>query len=278
MPNPWMGSDLVWDADLNFEGLAANYRLGLSRDNYYSRFAFLTLGAFPLQEIELSSNDKWLFGGQLGFEWKFDGGSRLRLGAGYYAYQNIIGQRNAADSTLLDFTAPQFLQKGNTLFDIRNDVDTGTNLFALASDFELANLTVGFDWKVSPLYRIALLGDYVRNVGYDEARTRARIGFDLDPRDQGYLAELNFGASDMARRHAWRAFVGYRYVEGDAVLDAFTDSDFHLGGTDAKGYYLGADFSVTPRVLARLRYLSANEIDGPPLGVDVLQLDFNAQF
>jgi len=77
---------------------------------------------------------------------------------------------------------------------------------------------------------------------------------------------------------AWRAFVGYRYVEADAVLDAFTDSDFHLGGTDAKGYFLGADYGFTPRVFGRLRYLSANEIDGAPLGIDVLQLDLNAQF
>jgi hypothetical protein len=71
---------------------------------------------------------------------------------------------------------------------------------------------------------------------------------------------------------------GYRYVERDAVLDAFTDSDFHLGGTDAKGYYIGADYAFTPRVFARLRYLSANEIDGAPLGIDVVQLDLNAAF
>ena len=91
-------------------------------------FAFLTLGAFPLQEVELSKDDKWLFGGQLGFDWKFAGGSRVRFGVAYYQYENIVGQRNALGSDLLDFTAPQFLQKGNTLFDIRNDVDPSTNL------------------------------------------------------------------------------------------------------------------------------------------------------
>ena len=62
------------------------------------------------------------------------------------------------------------------------------------------------------------------------------------------------------------------------MLDAFTDSDFHLGGTNAKGYFLGIDYAFTQRVFATLRYLSANEIDGPPLGIDVLQLDLNAQF
>jgi hypothetical protein len=72
--------------------------------------------------------------------------------------------------------------------------------------------------------------------------------------------------------------LGYKYLERDAVLDAFTDSDFHLGGTDAKGYYFGFDYAFTPRVSARIRYLSANEIDGPPLGIDVVQLDLNASF
>jgi len=278
MPNPWAGTDLVWDPDLAFEGVALNYRLGLLRDDPYSHFAYVTVGAFPIQEVELSSKDKWLYGAQLGLDWKFAGGSRARFGVAYYQYQNIAGQRNTLDSTLLDFTAPQFLQRGNTLFDIRNDADTTTNLFALAADYHLADATFSFDWKVSPLYRLALTADYVQNVGFKQAEIFTRTGFLLDKRNTGYQAELNFGTASMAQSGAWRAFFGYRYLQADAVLDAFTDSDFHLGGTDAKGYFLGADYAFTPRVSARLRYLSANEIDGPPLGVDVLQLDLNAQF
>jgi polyhydroxyalkanoate synthesis regulator phasin len=276
--NPFFGTDLVWDPDLTFEGIATNYRIGLSRDDPYNHFAFITLGAFPLQEVELSSKDKWLYGAQLGFDWKFAGGSRLRLGAAYYQYDNISGIRNTADSTVFDFTAPQFLQKGNTLYDIRNDTDPTTNLFALAADYHLADATLAFDWKLTSLYRVAFTADYVKNVGYDEAKIMARTGFAVPPRDQGYQAEINIGSATMARSGAWRAFFGYRYLQADAVLDAFTDSDFQLGGTDAKGYFVGGDYAFTPRVSARIRYLGANEIDGAPLGIDVLQLDLNAQF
>lgn len=278
IPNPWLSTDLVWDPDLTFEGVAFNYRLGLMRDDPYSHFAFLTLGAFPLQEVELSSKDKWLYGAQLGFEWKFAGGSRARFGVAYYRYDNIVGQRNTLDSNLFDFTAPQYLQRGNTLYDIRNDNDPNTNLYALAADYHLADATFGFDWKLSDLYRLAFTADYVQNVGYDEAAVLARTGFAVPARNKGYQAEINFGATTMARNGAWRAFIGYRYLQQDAVLDAFTDSDFHLGGTDAKGYFIGADYAFTQRVSARLRYLSANEIDGAPLGIDVLQVDLNAQF
>jgi len=83
----------------------------------------------------------------------------------------------------------------------------------------------------------------------------------------------------------WRALVGYRYLERDAVMDEFTDSDFHFGGTDARGYYVVGDYGLANRVWLRLRYLSANEIDGPAtvsgpttLGIDTLQIDVNTRF
>jgi hypothetical protein len=278
IPNPWLGTDLVWDPDLNFEGVAANYRLGLMRDDPYSHFAFLTIGAFPIQEVELSSKDKWLYGAQLGFEWKFAGGSRTRFGVAYYQYDNITGQKNTFRDNTLDYTAPQFVQRGNTLIDVRTDDDETTNLLALAADYHLADATVQFEWKLSPSYRLALTGDYVKNVGLKPEEILARTGFLVDKRDTGYQAELNFGRASLAEMGAWRAFFGYRYVQADAVLDAFTDSDFHLGGTDAKGYFVGFDYALTPRVFGRIRYLSANEIDGPPLGIDVLQLDLTASF
>jgi hypothetical protein len=80
------------------------------------------------------------------------------------------------------------------------------------------------------------------------------------------------------RRHAWRAALRYRYLQRDATLDGFTDSDFHLGGTDSEGYVLRGDYVLGRKVYLTLRYLSANEIDGPPLGIDIWQLDLNGRF
>jgi Putative porin len=62
------------------------------------------------------------------------------------------------------------------------------------------------------------------------------------------------------------------------VLDAFTESDFHLGGTDAKGYRLSAKYGLSKNVWLRGNWLSATEIDGPPLAIDVFQFDLNAKF
>ena len=92
------------------------------------------------------------------------------------------------------------------------------------------------------------------------------------------LGPITIGADAIRKLHDWQVFVGYRYLERDAVLDAFTDSDFHLGGTDAKGWILGGDYGLARNTWLTLRYLSADEIDGPPLGIDVLQLDLNTRF
>ena len=276
--NPWFtASELVYDQDLMFDGAAVNYRFGLSRDDPSGHFVYATAGAFPLQEVELA-RDKYLLGAQLGIDYKFENGSRLRAGASYFDFRNVAGRRNSFESNLLDYTAPQYLRQGNTLFNIRNDNDSTTDLFALAADYRLANLSLAYDWRIASSYRLSFAGDYVRNIGYDVARVLARTGTAVDKRNVGYLAEIGFGSAVTGQAHAWRAVVGYRRVERDAVLDAYTDSDFRLGGTDVKGYTVGFDFNLTPKVMTRLRYLSGNEIDGPPLGIDVVQLDLNASF
>lgn len=278
--NPWLFTDLLWDTDLTFEGVAATYRLNFSRDDPFRKHLFFTAGAFPLQEVELSSQDKSLIGGQLGIDWRFANGHRLRTAAGYYGYQNITGQRNALDDTTLDYTAPQFVQRGNTLFDIRNPSDPNSNqdLFALASEYEIADLTLQYDIGIGDRYRVSIIGDYLRNLAFDEADVAQRVGYFVEERTQGYQAELAFGSANMAANHAWRLGLGYKYLERDAVLDAFTDSDFRLGGTDVQGYIITADYAFSPRALVRMRYLSGNEIDDAPFGVDVLQLDFNTSF
>jgi hypothetical protein len=277
MANPFVSTDLVYDPDLAFEGFAATGRMGL--DGLTRRHnAYLTLGAFPLEEVELSKDDKWLYGAQAGLNWQFEDRSRLRAAVAYYAFDNVAGQRNTLDSTLLDYTASKWLQKGNTLFDIRNDTDPTTNLFALAADYEVADVFVGYDRPFSNGTELSLQANYVRNVGYDEDAVAQRTGFAIPARVNGYQFELAYGHPRVDTAGAWRASLRYRYLERDAVLDAFTDSDFHLGGTDAQGYQLRGDYGLARNVHLTLRYLSANEIDGPPLGIDVFMLDLNAGF
>ena len=76
----------------------------------------------------------------------------------------------------------------------------------------------------------------------------------------------------------WNVSAFYKYLESDAVVDAFTDSDFHLGGTNAKGYIFGGSYGVAHNVDLTAHWLSASEVSGPPYTVDVILLDLNGRF
>jgi hypothetical protein len=282
--NPFLSSDLIWYNDLTFEGIITNYRVNLSSWSTQPRHdLFLTLGALPLTSFspfnsDESTKQKWLLAGQLGLDWQTQNDSRFRFGAAFYDYQNIVGKRNAPESTLYNWTAPGFVQKGNTMFDISNTADPTVNLFALAANYRIVDLIALADLHVLPRHSVTVLLEALRNVGFDSAQVMANYGSYVQPRTKGYRADVGFGSSTAPQFGSWRATIGYRYLQRDAVLDAFNDEDFHLGGTDARGYTVVFDFSFNPRVWMRMKYMSANEIDAPQLGIDVLQLDLNARF
>jgi hypothetical protein len=270
-------TDLIFHKDLTFDGVAVTGRYGIGDGTADQSHLFFTLGANPLQEVALSPHDKWLLGAQMGGVWHWDEGQRLRVAAGFYDYLNVTGRLNPPDSTINNYTAPLFLRQGNTYFDIANSSDPTVNLFALASKFRLANVNVSYEFPVGR-YTLGLTADAVRNVGYNANYTSANYGQYVAARTKGYQGEISFGHPAVLRAGDWRGVVGYRYLQRDAVIDAFTDSDFHYGGTDATGYYLMGDVGVANRVWVRLRYLSSNAIDGPTLGIDTLQIDLNTRF
>jgi hypothetical protein len=284
MPNPFVSSELVWDTDVTFEGVAATYRLGIARDAAKRRYVYATLGAFPVQDVPLYPTlNKWMYAGQVGFDLHTARGSGLQLAAAYYDFNHIVGRQNTYEPTQtggqpLDFTAPPYLQKGNTVFDIRNTSDSTQNLFALASEYHELETTLIADYVASPAYRLSFYADFVKNLGYNQAAVSARYGANVPARVKGYQSELSFGSNLMNHTGAWRAFAGYRYLQRDAVIDAFTDQDYHLGGTDTKGYYVGSDINFTRRTWIRLRYMAFDAIDGPPLAIDSWQVDVNARF
>ena len=274
IPNPWFGTDLVWDKDLNFEGVAATLRPKFN-DNYTG---FLTMGAFPLQDVAPSTankaSNKWLYGTQVGVEWKGYEGSSAKVGLALYDYKNVEGIPNTPGLTDFDSTAPQFRQKGNSWF------QTGTDTSPkLASKFRELNLTASVDSAMFDPVHVILSGDYVKNIGYDQNEIARRTNLVApNPKVTGYQTKLTVGYPKIEKRSDWQAFVGYRYLQQDAVLDAFTDSDFHLGGTDAKGYFIGGSYGLDKNTWLAMRWMSSNSIDGLPLAIDTLQVDLGARF
>lgn len=284
LPNPFFSTDLVWDDDLNFEGAAASYTPG-ALDPQRAIKPFVTAGVFPLQEIGANAStrvdDKWLFGAQAGVEWVPNTRRRIKLGAAYYQYENITGIRNPAlGDSFNNASAPQFRQKGNSVFNIDNDGNAATNLWALASDYRIGSLSLVADFADFYPYHIIASFDWAHNFGFDRADILARTGQTLDEEVDGYQFKLTLGHPRFSyqEKYEWQAYVGYRYLERDAVLDAFTDSDFHLGGTNHKGFMIGGSLALFKNTWLSAKWMSSDEISGLPLSVDVFQLDLNAKF
>lgn len=271
-PNPWLYSDLVWDPDINFDGIAIQYRPQLSG----SWGLFFTAGAFPIQEVELSSHDKWLFGGQVGMQYKRMDRLTAKLGVAFYDFENTVGiVNNPSMPGATDFTAPLFQQKGNTLMDIDPSSAIKT---AYASEFKELNITGTLDIGVWDPIHVILLADYVNNLGFNQQDVSARAGSNVQKETEGYQFGMTVGYPKVLDLGEWNGFFFYKRLESDAVMDAFTDSDFHLGGTNAKGWIMGGNLGLTRNVWLTTRWLTANEISGPPLSIDVFQFDLNARF
>jgi hypothetical protein len=305
MPNPWLSNELVWDADLSFDGLAARYRhAGRTLS------PFVTIGAFPVENTAFdfpstdfakeSSRDKWLFSAQLGASWRMTQQVEATGGIAYYYFDKLQGEASrplcpafvnsiSCDS---DLSRPAFIQKGNTLFALRDLAADPSNpngpqfqYFGLASPFRLLDVATQLDIALNGPMRLKIDAEYVINLGYDRDDVRSRSpvnNFDANDNfeggSNGFLGQLTFGYPTIRELGQWNVIAGYRYLESDAAVDAFTDSDFHLGGTNAKGFFLGGNLGFTRNAEIGFRWLSATEVSGAPLAVDVVQLDINARF
>lgn len=310
--NPFVSTDILYSGELNFDGISA----GFSGLNFSDNGAvFGTLGAFPLQYsdddwpsnqmIKGQSEDRWLLGAQIGSDWEFDNGSRFQTALAYYNFDNVRGQRSSecylyatAAPCDSDWSVPAFMQKGNTVFLLRDIQLDPTNpaytpmpqYVGLASEFELIDLNVRWDTSLFNGYKLQLGGNYIYNLAYDEdemwenADGQLINNFDdntgkLESGREAWMLHAAFGTSlDLRRGGDWLAFLGYKYIQPDALPDAYNDSSFHLGGTNAKGYYVGGSYAFNEKLYLRGRWMSSEEVYGPPLAIDVLQVELNARF
>ncbi|RZL02105.1 MAG: hypothetical protein EOP36_08760 [Rubrivivax sp.] len=299
--NPFFGTDLSWPDDLNFDGVAASYKKAVGTD----KSVFVTAGAFPLTELESSSQDKWLYGVQLGGALKLGDKTRLRLGVASYNFSGYEGQPDAgippssdlrkARGYLSSEYAAGVRQKGNTLFRLnQNGSDTSTSVWGLASKFRPIDLTADLTFAQFDPFMVRVSLDYIKNYGFDLAEVRRRTAFgnslDLAEQTAAFQAKLTVGAERIERRGQWQGMLAFRRMERDAWVDAFTDTTWNLGGTNYQGWSMGGQYGVGPRTSLGLRWTSTRNLPDPtlyngapglsnyPLKIDVLQLELNSRF
>jgi hypothetical protein len=287
--NPWFSTDLVWDPDLAFDGVAASYTPKFN-DKWSG---FLTAGAFPLEEVESSefnrAKDKWLYGAQTGIKWISANKSSVKLGLSLYEFDNIEGTTNGINvgpNAPFNATSAPARTKGNSTFDLNAGQLPGEELYGYASKFRELNFTGQVDIAAFEPVHITLTGDYVRNIGFNRNEIMRRTGIvsGLVPAENvdAYQVRLDVGMPTTEKLHDWQAFAAYKHIEADSVVDMFTDSDFYQGGTNVKGWILGGSYGLGKNTWLQARWFSADEIAPraglDPLGIDVFLLDLNTRF
>ena len=312
--NPFFNSEVIFDDDLGFDGFAVRANVKATDD----LSVFGTMGLFPVfntalnfasnQPSKFESTDKYLYASQLGINWKVDEDWTAKVAFGYYAFQDIEGKLsspfvplNSSDAGDTDSTRPGFAQRGNTYFPIRNITPDPANnngtinqfqYYGLATPFENFTFTAKIDYDGFDSIRLSALTEVIKNVAFDQSalNTSAVNNRGPDPDgagpllgnydggDMAYYTGFQIGKPQMELFGDWLVSIGYRYVESDSVVDGFADSDFGGGGTNVKGYHLGASLALSPKVRVGMRWMSSDEIAGAPLSSDTFQLDLNAKF
>jgi hypothetical protein len=325
MPDLFMHTDLLFDDNLEFDGALAltDQPLPVAGLRVFAAGGAFPLGyvggAFPNNDfIKTPDSSKWLFALQTGLEYKpTQTGWSVRASASLYDYDNVAGQLSAPCAIYLnikqcstDSSRPSYMQKGNTLFLIRDIVPPPTTsgssspenyaqpqFAGLSYNYHELDFVAEFETPLFGSLRGLLTADYVRNLAYDPGKLLAAAAANpmLAPVTNfntaasggagayqsganAYNIKAMIGFLRPSARGDWNVQFGYKYIEPDAVIDAFNSNDFDMGGTNTKGYYIIANYYFAKNTWVDGRWFSATEVFGPPLAIDVLQFELQTRF
>ncbi len=125
-----------------------------------------------------------------------------------------------------------------------------------------------------------------RNIAFDAQDVHQLSGRPVsDMQNDAYRAGVLVGYPTPRKFFQWNVFTNYKYVGTDSVLDAFDDPDFALGGTNAKGWIVGAELGLTKNIWLTARWFTSDQISPfqdvslvGPFSVDVFEFDTHAAF
>ncbi len=310
--NPFFSTDLIYDEDLGFDGVFLTGRYKLNE----RVTPFAVAGAFPIfntdlnfssnQPAKFDSTDKYLYGAQVGTDVNFTKNTAFKIAGAYYYFDGAEGRQStpftpltASDAGDTDNTRPSFAQKGNTYLPLRRIIPNANNNFGttnqfqyygLATKFQPLAITAKLDYNGFEPFQVSIIAEYIKNLGFDRSRldtlgvnNRAQnsdggnLGH-FDGGDTAWTIGVRAGAAAFTKKGDWQVGFNYKHIESDSVIDGFNDSDFGLGGTNMEGYSVWGAVALSARTAISVRWVSTDEIAGPPLSIDTLFVDFGGRF
>lgn len=240
MENPFLipaKTDLIWDHDLTPEGLTFKYKHKIDPVEL-----FINVGGFwvkersaKLTEDEVNDNDSGFLGGLTGLKFDIMENFDINAGVGYFHFINMASDKNTAYETLYDSTKGF----GNSTF-------TNNKTSYYIHDYHELEAYLSLNFKAGDI-PFMVYGDYVNNLGVDKnnwycKETKDRTGKECKEEDMGWMTGFQVGKCK--DKNSWELNYNYRFLEADAVVGAFTDSDSGNGGTDHKGHKVSIAYQL----------------------------------
>jgi hypothetical protein len=260
-PVPFESTDLVWDGDLNVEGVAALFTHKMDKNEVYVR-----AGGFWAGERGASATkhalDQGLFAGQIGGKLAMDKLS-CGLAVAYIDYGNVKG-----NPTL--YTPNNGFGNSLTPISGRGAVDS----LGYLNDYNIIDVTANFKYKLDKI-EPSLVLDFATN---SDPKKDAAYDKKLNT---SWLAGLNLKFNKLPLD--WDFAYNYRVVQKDALLGAYTDSDPAGGGTNFNGHKLALGFNVMTGTRLGFAYFknikdSDNKNSSKHFNYDRVQADFEVKF
>jgi hypothetical protein len=227
MANPFFrpgNHHLIYDSDLNPEGLALRY----SRGDWFANYAGLWV------EERSAADDSIMLGGQFGFRHMLDNGMRVTAGASYYDYLETqgrtpfwdgaaVGNRlGAGGGYLNDFNITELFGELN----LKSDGRPVTVFADYVVNSEASDADTGFALGAS-LGEVAGAGTWRVGYAYQDLEADAVIGTFTDSDfggggtdGKGHVVEFNYGFRD-------RLVFGFRYFLNERGADVGDEHDYN---------------------------------------------------
>jgi len=245
MLQPWVSmGDIIWDSDINPEGLALTYKYPLGNTELFGSAGHYTLKDNVDGEGVQFKHDLRLYAGQLGARFAITDNLKLTVGGSLYNYDND------EDSTCTATTSPCALAVNG------NSPGEEFRLWEGFSQIDIGGLPM-------PL---SLYGQYVHNA---EASNN---------QDTGWLAGVK------TKLYGFGLDYNYRDIQQNAVVGAFTDSDFANGFTGSRGSKLKVSYELDKNFTLGATYFMATSdytnasVNLKDSDINTLQLDAEAKF
>jgi polyhydroxyalkanoate synthesis regulator phasin len=230
IPNPFVSTLMVWDADINPEGFGEQFKKTAGKTTYFANFGqFLYDSANPQNGVAPAVNrqDQYLLGWQGGVTMKLNETDTLQFAPTIYQYVN----NKTTSKTFAGAFSP-------------TNVSAINNLLVLDLPFE-------YNFALPGAGASRVFGDLAYNAdGKQRAKKFGRP--DLD--NQVYAWQLGYQYGKAKLKGEWDAKLYYQETGLFALDPNLVDSDIIDSRTNVKGLILTANYLITDAVTFTFTY------------------------